>query len=348
MAKGAGGDPTEVRQRDRGVAPLVSVVVPAYNCAPFIGETVSSVYQQTYRNWEVIVIDDGSTDETKGALAPHMGRIRYVHQQNRGTAAARNEGVRHARGELIAFLDHDDVWLPEKLDFQVRVMGKSSDCGLVFTDGKMFTADGIRRESALSGRLDQWIDAHPTEDLFVVAGNILRNLLFCNEIVSASSVMVRRECLERVGGFDEGIAIADDHDLWLRIARQYTVALIRRCLYMWRWHDGSQSGPIRDRMQGWTEASLVVQEKHLPHAPPDVRRPLRAQMAKQYWECARFYFDRNQFRQSRKMLIGCIRHDKIFLPAMAFFIAAHLNPSIVEGLRRLKRGMGMRRRVAGR
>src|SRR5262245_47736384 len=254
----------EMGQGRRCTSPLVSVVVPAYNCAPLIGETLESVYGQTYGNWEVIVIDDGSTDETRAALAPHIGRIRYFHQENRGTAAARNAGVRQARGELIAFLDHDDIWLPQKLELQVQVIQGSSECALVFTDGETFTADGIRKPSVISTRFDRLIDAHRTEDLMVVKGDIFRNLLFGNEIASASAVVVRRECLERAGGFDEGIAISDDYDLWLRIARQHMVALIRRRLYKWRWHDASQSGPIGDlgaRMHRWREAGLLVQEK---------------------------------------------------------------------------------------
>ena len=345
MAEAAEVARKEVGQAGQSASPLVSVVLPAYNCAPFIGATLDSVYRQTYRNWEVIVIDDGSTDETRAVLVPHIGRIRYLYQQNRGTAAARNAGVREARGELIAFLDNDDIWLPEKLELQVHVMQESLECGLVFTDGKSFTADGIRRESVISRRLDQWIDANRTKDLRVVTGDILRNLLFCNEIVSASSVMVRRECLERLGGFDEAIQIADDHDLWLRIAREYAVTLIPRCLYMWRWYDASQSGPIPDRMQHWQEASLAVMEKHLPLAPPDVRRPLRAHMARQYWECARFHFDRNQFRRSRKMLVGCLRHNRVFLPAIAFLLASRLDRSIIEGMRRMKRGARVWRRI---
>ena len=339
---------TEVGQGSQCASALVSVVVPAYNCARFIGESLDSVYRQTYGNWEVVVIDDGSTDETRAALAPHIGRIRYFYQENRGTAAARNAGVRQARGELIAFLDNDDIWLPEKLARQVQVMQGSLECGLVFTDGKRFSADGTRAESLISTRLDGWIAAHRTEDPLVAKGDIVRNLFFDNEISSASSVMVRRQCLERAGGFDEAIAIADDYDLWLRIARAHSVALITRCLYMWRWHDGSQSGTIPERIQRWRVASLLVQEKHLSLAPPDVRRRLRAHMAREYWECARCYFDLNQFHDSRKMLVGCLRHDPVSFPAMAFLLASRLNPSIIDGMRRLKRRVRMWRRGAGR
>jgi GT2 family glycosyltransferase len=92
--------------------PLVSVVIPAYNCAAYIDEAIESVYRQTYLHWEIVLVDDGSTDGTASVVGAHGERVRYFAQANRGTAAARNAGVRWARGELIAFLDNDDVWLP--------------------------------------------------------------------------------------------------------------------------------------------------------------------------------------------------------------------------------------------
>jgi glycosyltransferase involved in cell wall biosynthesis len=321
--------------------PLVSIVIPAYNCAEFINEALQSIYRQTYSHWEIIVVDDGSTDATSSILALHRKRIRYFAQENKGTAAARNAGLRQVRGDLIAFLDNDDVWLPEKLEHQVRVMQAWPDCGLVFTDGKTFTEAGVRRESVLSQRLHSWLDAHATGDPLVAKGCMFRKLLFANEISSASSVMLRRTIVERAGGFDEAIPIADDYDLWLRVARQHAVAVIRRCLYMWRWHDASQSGSIPVREHRWAVACLVVLEKHLPSVPPDLRKPLRTHVARLYWRCARGYFDLDQFRNARRMLVSYLRHNRISLPAMAFLLASHLDSSIIHGIRRVKRKVWM-------
>jgi len=111
------------------VEPLVSIIVPAWNCARWITATLESVYAQTYRNWEIILVDDGSTDDTRSILDRHMVRLRYHHQENRGTAAARNAGLRKARGELIAFLDDDDLWLPRKHELQVKALRAASECG---------------------------------------------------------------------------------------------------------------------------------------------------------------------------------------------------------------------------
>ena len=205
----------------RTLTPLVSVIIPAFNCAPFISDTLETVYRQTYRNWEIILVDDGSTDDTESALVPHMDRIRYIYQENQGTGAARNAGLERAKGELIAFLDHDDLWLPEKLEMQVRAMHTWPDCGLVFTNGVMFDESGILIDSLISRRLKKWSDGQGSTDSTMVKGWISRQLFFGNLISSASGVLARTSCLEKVGGFDETISVADDYDLWLRIAQRY-------------------------------------------------------------------------------------------------------------------------------
>src|SRR5262249_40391540 len=141
-------------------------------------------------------------------------------------------------------------------------------------------------------------------------GWLFRELFLTNEIASASSVLVPRQCIEAIGGFDERIRITDDHDLWLRIALRYPAILVRSCLYMWRWRDDSQSGVIDGRQYRWVEASTRVVEKHLADVPPEIRRVVTATLAEKYWFCGRFLFDGDQFRESRQMFAGCLRHDK--------------------------------------
>src|SRR5712691_11630296 len=119
--------------------PTVSVIIPAYNVAPYIGETLDSVFAQTFADYEVIVINDGSpdTEELERELARFIDRIRYIKQENRGASAARDAGLRAARGELVAFLDADDLWLPNYLDEQIKFM-RERDCDLVCADAMMF------------------------------------------------------------------------------------------------------------------------------------------------------------------------------------------------------------------
>jgi glycosyltransferase involved in cell wall biosynthesis len=317
--------------------PLVSVIIPAYNCARLIDETLRSVYKQTYTNWEIILIDDGSTDDTKAVLAPHMNRIRYYFQRNQGTAAARNAGLQMARGELFAFLDNDDIWLPEKLDLQVRAIQTWRDCGLVFTDGKTFDESGVLRDSLISRHLDGWIHEHATIDPLIAKGWLSQEFFLKNHISSASSVLVQKACIEAVGGFDERIAVTDDYDLWLRIAQRFPIALILSCLYMWRWREDSQSGPLVRRQHRWNEAAITVLEKHWPNGPPEIRAAVRTRLSELYWSCGWAYFDEKRFHESRKMFLKCLHYNKVFVPAVLSLVASHFSPSFIDGLRSVKR-----------
>ena len=318
--------------------PLVSIIVPAWNCARWITATLESVYAQTYRNWEIILVDDGSTDDTRSILDRHMARIRYHYQENRGTAAARNAGLREARGELIAFLDNDDLWLPRKLELQVKALQAAPECGLVFTDGRVFTDDGSRLHSVLSRQLDPWIARCTTADGLTAKGWLFRELFLASEIASASSVLVSKQCIEGAGGFDEKIRLADDYDLWLRIALRHPVILVRTSLYMWRWRDDSQSGPINDRQYRWRKAAIAVVEKHLANAPSEIRAAVRVNLGRMYWLCARVLFGQDQFRESRRMFIGCLRHNNRWVSPWIFLLASYLSPGLIRTLRSIKHG----------
>ena len=330
--------------------PLVSVVIPAWNCSRWIDEALESVYSQTYRNLEIVVVDDGSTDDTAQILGRHGDRIRYFHQPNAGTGAARNAGVAQARGELIAFLDNDDVWMPEKLERQVRALQGWPQCGLVFADGRRFNEAGVRPESLLPSRLEPWMDECRTEDPEVFVGSLAREFYFGCPISSASAVLARRSVIVAVGGFDEGLTITDDYDLWLRIARECPVIMLRTCLYLWRWRDDSQSGPVAERQYRWNRASIKVIEKHLADAPSDAIREIKRNLALRYWFCAQACFSRNLFVDAREMLRGCLRHDRLATKALVWLAASYAGPAAIKrGRVLLRRFREMRTQsVAGR
>lgn len=190
--------------------PIVSVVIPAYNSAPFIGETLDSVFNQSFTAFEVIIVNDGSPDtiDLERVLEPYMTRICYIKQKNLGAAAARNEGLRAANGELIAFLDSDDLWLPEYLDQQLKFL-REQECDLVCADALVFgdapDAGGTYMENLMA-------TAPPTGTvsfLDLVSGE--RSLI-------TSGVITRRDLIFKVGLFDEALRNAQDFDLWLRLA----------------------------------------------------------------------------------------------------------------------------------
>lgn len=125
----------------------VSVIIPTYNLARYINETVDSVLGQTYKNYEIIIVDDGSTDNTKEALSEYGGKITYIFQENQGVSAARNKGIKEAKGEYIAFLDADDLWLKDKLELQIGLMNSNPEVAMIFTDGESFNEEGLIKAS---------------------------------------------------------------------------------------------------------------------------------------------------------------------------------------------------------
>jgi glycosyltransferase involved in cell wall biosynthesis len=182
--------------------PLVSVVVPCYNQAAFLREAIDSVLAQTYPHREVIVVDDGSTDDTAAVAAGYAGRIRLVRQVNRGLSGARNVGVAHARGTLIGLLDADDRWLPNKLAAEVPRFADSS-IGVVHGSYRKFPPTHPR-----AGDVRKTAGAETT----------FHEILAFNAVGAPVSAIVRRSDFERVGGFDESLDRGEDWDLWIRIA----------------------------------------------------------------------------------------------------------------------------------
>ena len=203
--------------------PTVSVIIPAHNAERFIADSVQSALAQTFTDLEVIVLDDGSADCTVARAAAFGDRVRVYRQANGGVARARNTGVALARGEWIAFLDSDDVWLPAKIERQLA----SSPAALTFTDRFNFGERGDLAElqSAVT----------PMQ-----GGDIFEALLLQN-FITATSVMIRRDLFERYGGFDTTLNGTEDWDLWLRVAADHPIGFCPEPLVRYRLHAGGIS-----------------------------------------------------------------------------------------------------------
>lgn len=192
----------------------VSVIIPAYNAALYIVDALESVFAQTHSDFEVIAIDDGSTDETWQILKRYADRICCLRQVNGGPARARNAALRLASGTFVAFLDADDLWVPEKLSMQAGFLEEHHDVELVFSDMEEFSEDEVVRPSFFATRQNAEILRRPGR----IADAFER--LLGEYLIPTSTVLVRRRVLDKVGTFDETFeAMAEDKDLWLRIAR---------------------------------------------------------------------------------------------------------------------------------
>jgi glycosyltransferase involved in cell wall biosynthesis len=193
----------------------VSVIIPTYNRARKLLRAISSVLYQTFTHCEVIVVDDGSDDGTAECLSPVMGHIKYIrHPENMGVSAARNRGIKASRSPLVAFLDSDDYWLPEKLSTQMAFFIRNPGAVACQTD-EIWIRKGLRVNPGKR-------HLKPSGEIFVPS------LKIC--LVSPSAVLLKRSLLDEVGLFDEDLPACEDYDLWLRISCRYPIHLIHRHL----------------------------------------------------------------------------------------------------------------------
>jgi len=219
--------------------PVVSVVIPTYNSALTVVAAVESALNQTHSETQVIVIDDGSTDDTARRLVPYLEKIQYLVQENVGRSAARNRGIRAANGRYVAFLDSDDWWLPRKVEILAAVLDANPRVGLVYSSCFLVQATGAQAPQRYAATQDDH------------GSYVFEELAMRNFIGSPSNVMIRSDVVQAVGGFDETLHAYEDWDLYLRIAADYPVAYVAQPLTLYRLHAGRQF----DHMVTWNAAN---------------------------------------------------------------------------------------------
>lgn len=204
------------------MAERVSIILPTYNRAYCINRAVDSVLCQTWQGWELIVVDDGSADNTEEIMAAYAAsdeRVRYCRQpRNSGVSAARNEGIRQARYEYIAFQDSDDVWHADKLEKQMCVFEENPEIGLVYC-----AMQGTRQDGSTVRIPDAAMDER------LLRGN-LYGLLLQGNVIDAPTAVMRKSCLEKCGGFDKSLSCLEDWELFLRIAGEYEIGYVDEAL----------------------------------------------------------------------------------------------------------------------
>lgn len=206
--------------------PLVSIVMPVYNTERYLPEAVRSVLAQTFQNWELLVLSDESPGDARSVMAGFDDpRIRFLEHKNGGPAFTRNRGMRESRGEFIAFLDSDDVWLPEKLDKQLALFQQNPDAGVVYSQRETIDEQGRILEGY-----------KPT----LYAGKIL-DRLYVDNFVCMSSAVMRREVMDKVGLIDERLRMSEDFDYWLRVACFFQFAYVDEPLVKYRLHSSQVS-----------------------------------------------------------------------------------------------------------
>ena len=222
--------------------PKVSVITAAYNHVQFVRQSVESVLNQTYRDFEHIVVDDGSSDGTSDVLKSFGDRINYIRQENKGVASARNHGIRKSSGDYIAILDSDDAWMPHKLERQMPIFEERPETAVVYSQACIIDAAGKMRNSD-----DLLGEPLNPETAFA---DLLRH-----DPIPVLTAVVKRKCIDELGGFTESLTAISDWDLWVRISARWPIAFIREPLALYRIHgrnsyiDLNNSGQVnRERL----------------------------------------------------------------------------------------------------
>jgi glycosyltransferase involved in cell wall biosynthesis len=320
--------------------PIVSVIIPAYNCGAYLGKTLDYALAQTDVSLEVILVDNSTDDSCKGYSQHLDSRVRYVFLSPPGVAPARNLGIRLSKGKFLAFLDADDEWLPQKLSAQVSAFEKFPEAGLVFTDTTMCSDEDVFQDAMYTNMLKAWCQAHRSEVPDCYYGSLYAQLLSGN-CMHTSSIMVRREILEQTGVFDEQVQvvkIAEDYDLWLRIARNHPMVYIDRVYCKYKVLEEGFSGGMAVRGLRWLDSQIAVREKHRRTnlIPTEYINLLHNVLSKRYWELGWSHFGNNQFRDARKCFWKALRARPLHPVIWLYLVSSFLPEQVVEAIRSIR------------
>jgi GT2 family glycosyltransferase len=345
--------------------PLVSVIVPTYNRAYCLGRTLDSILAQTHSRFEVILIDDGSTDDTAELVARSYGhdpRIKYFYQRNVGVTAARNRGLARAQGDYIALLDSDDVWMPWKLAMQLACFRECSDVGMVWTDMQAIGPQGDVISGAYLRAMYHAYRWFKTADLFprsyaLPAGDVPPELagarlhvgdifsqMFMGNLVHTSTVLLSRERFEKVRRFDEALRVSgEDYDFHLRTCREGSVGFVEVASIQY------QTG-MPDRLTArayrvhasqnclTTVQKVLRQDRNRINLP---RSMIRARLGEVHQWVGDALLESGEAARARKHLLASLRHQPLRSGTGALLVRASLPASVGDVLRRLWREVKM-------
>ena len=302
--------------------PTVSIVVPAYNAAPFISDALQSIQDQTYRDYEVIVVDDGSTDETAQVVSSFPS-VRLLRQKNQGAAAAKNSGISAARGSYVAFLDADDTWMPSKLELQLAFLNDNPELGMAISEHIIVEEDGR-----------EWV----SDKRLLFEGDPVRNI-FLNSVVATPTVVIRRHVFSDVGLFDESLLCAEDENFWMRVGMRYPIGLLQQPLTKVRVRSSSitrQQGVLRRSVQEHLRL-LPVKYPALASRLGDAIKVKRAQL---HFSCGLEDLTFDDLRTAKRDFSIAVR-NQITAKHIAYWLACWFPRPAFQLLRFIRRGAAL-------
>ena len=301
--------------------PLVSIIIPAYNRAHTIKMTLDSVLNQTYKNYEVIIVDDNSKDNTYEVVKPYLSDniFYYKNEKNLGGGKSRNVGVEHSKGSILAFLDSDDEWLPEKLEKQVNIFMTNEDIALVYTkfylisetSGKKFVSEETKR-----------------------LNDDFKSILCNNFIATTSTIAIRREAFLDINGFDDYLKTCQDWDLYIRTLKKYKVKGIEEPCVNYYYHTESITGNAENVINSHIivneRIDKIIEENNFTPEEIKVIKSCHAE------RMAHIYAKFKDFKNARKYFVQALKYDKKNKKALKHLLASCLGDKIYFKLKKTK------------
>jgi len=318
----------------------VSVIIPTYNCAKYLPQAIESILNQTYKDYEIIIVDDGSTDNTKEIISVYQSKIKYIYQDNAGVSKARNTGIQNSTGMYIAFLDADDRWLPFKLELQIKCFEKLPNVDLIFSDfsaikqnriiykSYFYKAFNIFKEFKIN--LDNIFQnkfqiCKNGQNLKVFWGNIFKTL-FLGNFILPSTVILKKKALSNVGYFNEKYRVAEETEFFLRFAKYHNMAFIEYPLAQYRL-------PEVTNLSGKKNTAILIKNalniqfeilKKNPSFAKENKQLVQEAIAKTYYRLSYFYLSELQLNQARLNALKSIEYNSkqikpLFVLMLSFF-----------------------------
>jgi glycosyltransferase involved in cell wall biosynthesis len=315
--------------------PLISVVIPTFNRARQVQAALRSVLAQTYPEFEIIVVDDGSTDGTGQALQVLIseedcksGRVRYLFQPNHGQSAARNMGIEKARGEFVAFLDSDDIWLPEKLEWQVRALERFKDKSRAcITDARLIDNLGMDTSAFRRG-------GRSFEETLGIDFEAVRNLVKYRDPFWLSTLLVRTDLVKQLESFDTQLGYAEDHDFFFRLSLATSICFVNKPLCV---IDRSKS-PEGSNCRPWDEVevrlrgSQTMLEKWLKlgsKLPPDILKTVTRGLRHLHSAWTNWYLEHDRYEEARQAVRQAMKYEPTTKLAIKWTLT-HIAPSFAR------------------
>lgn len=285
---------------------MISIIIPAYNSAKFLPETIESILKQSYRSYEIIIVDDCSTDNTNEVLKPFGKNIRYIRsKKNSGAAITRNRGIELAQGEFIAFLDADDIWLPDKLEQNIECFEADKEVAFVFSQHV-----NLRDEKSMA----------KLAKTNLPSGNIFKKLYCRQNFVLTSTVIVRKEVFDKVGLFDDKLPNCQDWDLFLRIAFYFKSKAINKPLVQYRLIADSLS---KNRVNVLKYQKIVIDKiynefKEKAHGVSN--RVYKKRLADHYAKLGRYYLRQKMKSKAKECLRESLKYNPFSLRTLRYYL----------------------------